>query len=406
MVRRLWWLMAGAVGAVLALFAAMPDRFRALGVNHLGPWFLDLYAILASNDALARGLDPYAHNPLDVFGRPHVYSHWWLSLGSVGLTRDDILWLGAALGTAFVGAALAWLRPRRLGEVVGALAVLLSPPVLLALDRANNDLVIFVLLAPVVPCLLAECAWVRLLAVPPIIVAVLLKVYPAVALLVLLGLRDPRELRRVVWVGALALAVVLPDVVRDLARYGRIVPEMEGLTTFGARHLIVGLELPSAWARPLGVVCGAGVWAAWWWRNPLAGWTPTDRRAWLAFILGASLLSGCFFAGGSFAYRWIFALWLVPLLGRLPRDEAAPRAVRRWAGMTAVLLLWALWADAAASSAISQLATGASPERVMQLADRFSYAEQPLLWAFFICLLAFLTHFARDAWRVWRTPAG
>jgi hypothetical protein len=124
MVRRLWWLMAGAVGAVLALFAAMPDRFRALGVNHLGPWFLDLYAILASNDALARGLDPYAHNPLDVFGRPHVYSHWWLSLGSVGLTRDDILWLGAALGTAFVGAALAWLRPRRLGEVVGALAVL------------------------------------------------------------------------------------------------------------------------------------------------------------------------------------------------------------------------------------------------------------------------------------------
>ena len=63
--RRLWWLLVAVSGALLLCFACWPDRFRALGVNHLGVWFLDLHAILASCDAVAAGLDPYAANPLD-----------------------------------------------------------------------------------------------------------------------------------------------------------------------------------------------------------------------------------------------------------------------------------------------------------------------------------------------------
>ena len=395
--------MTVVVVVVLGTFAAAPERFRAIGVNHLGPWFLDLYAILASNDALARGLDPYVYNPLDVFGRPHAYSHWWLMLGEFGLTRGDVLWLGTALGGAFVVAALVWLRPRQPGEVIWSLLVLLSPPMLLALNRANNDLVIFVLLAPVVPCLLSARPWVQSLAVPLLVGAVALKSYPAIALAMLLSVAVPHARRRLALGAAVVLLIMLPDHIRDLGVYVRKVPEVEGLMTFGARHLWVGLNLPAAWARIGGAMVGAVALAVWWRRDLLKGWVAGERAAWLSFVLGALLLTGCFFAGVSYAYRWVFALWLVPLLWRLPRDHAAPVAARRLAGITAALLLWALWADAAASSVIGRVMIGATPERVLEVADRFSYLEQPLIWALVFCLLAFVAHFAREVWERLRT---
>ena len=399
--RRLWWLLVAVSGALLLCFAFWPDRFRGFGVNHLGVWFLDLHAILASCDAVAAGLDPYTANPLDYFGRPHCYAHWWLALGRLGFTRSDTLPLGLALGTAFYVAAIAALRPRQTGELVWTLGVLCSPPILLALDRANIDLVIFVLLAPVVPCLLSPRPAVRLLAVPLIVVAAALKAYPIVAGLVLLAGHGPRDTRRLWWGGVLLLAVALPDMVADLRRYAPIVPETDGLFTMGARNLFLGLGLPVTAARGLALVGGAVVVAAYGRAKIFAGWTvdPADRAAWLSFVLGAVLLTGCFFAGASYAYRWVFALWLVPLLWRLPQTATAPTKVRRLARATAVLLLIALWSDAGASALIGRFSTGMSPEAITRVADRIFYLEQPVTWALFVCLIGFLTHFAQEGVR-------
>src|ERR1035437_4878407 len=87
--RRLWWLLVVCAGCYFTSFVFYPGLFLAVGTNHYGVWFLDSFAILASNDALTRGHDPFAINPLDYFNRPHVYSHWWLHLPAFGLTRAD-----------------------------------------------------------------------------------------------------------------------------------------------------------------------------------------------------------------------------------------------------------------------------------------------------------------------------
>lgn len=396
--RTLWWLLTGVLGAVLMWFAAAPELFRSFGVNHLGTWFIDLYAILASGDAVSIGLDPYAPNPLDYFGRPHCYAHWWLVLGRLGFTRADTPWLGFALGAAFVVAALVALRPGRLRDVAWSLAVLCSPPVLLALDRANIDLAIFVLLAPVVPCLRSPRPFVRLLAAPLIIAAAALKVYPLVAGLVLLAGSGPRDTRRLVCFAALLLALALPDMATDFFRYAHVVPETDGLFTMGARNFFVGLGVPVTAARLGGLLGGAAIVALFLRAKLFTGWSiaPEDRAAWLSFVLGAVLLTGCFFAGASYSYRWVFALWLLPLLWRLPRDSAAPAKVRRLATLTAVLLGFVLWADALASVLIGRFMAGQTPEAITRMADRFFYLEQPVTWAFFTCVLGFLTHFARD----------
>jgi hypothetical protein len=100
--RRLRWILAVVAAAYFSAFGFFPAAFRYLGVNHFGVWFLDSFALLASNDALARGLDPYAINPLDYFHRPHVYSPWWLHLGDLGLTRADNLRVGLVMAGVFL----------------------------------------------------------------------------------------------------------------------------------------------------------------------------------------------------------------------------------------------------------------------------------------------------------------
>ncbi|MSU24621.1 MAG: hypothetical protein EXS32_12470 [Opitutus sp.] len=395
--RWLWGALGVIAAAYFASFAFYPGLFTLLGVNHYGVWFLDSFAILASNDALARGLDPYVPNALDYFNRPHVYSHWWLGLGKLGLTRADNFWLGLSLVIAFFAAAVAWLRPREPRELLWYLAIFCSSPILLAINRANNDLVVFVLLAPVVPLLLHAGRWVRLGAVFLIAVAAGLKFYPAIAGLVLLTGDDAREGRGRVLIAVVALAVVGANLRPDLAQFGGLAPRAEGLMTFGARNLLEPLGFSGWRATALGLGCAAVVVAAFLRSRRFAGWeiAPGDRADWLAFTLGAALLAGCFFTGTNYAYRFVFALWLAPLLWRLPRDARAPAAVRRLAALTGGLMLYTLWADGVASAALARFHGHVPADTLVRWADRFFLLEQPLVWAFFCCLLGFLAHFAR-----------
>ena len=407
--RQLFWrvLFVGLIAGWLTFFAFHPHEFFHLGIQRfqfaVAPdrvadvWFLDSYALLASNDAVSAHRDPYAPNPLDYLQRPHIYGPWWLHLRDLGLTRADNFRVGLALGATFLLAALAWLRPRDAGSLRWFLAILGSIPVLLALERANNDLAIFLVLAPVVPCLLSGHAALRWLAVGLVALAADLKFYPAVAALLLLTTAPARELRWRLAVGVGLLALVAWHVAGGITRIAPSLPAAQGVFTFGAtsgfRELGWGGPWPQLLAVALGVILLAGCW-----RTRLLGdWcpAPAQRREWLHFVLGATLLAGCFFAGQNFAYRWVFALWLAPLLWSLPRDAATPAAVRRLAGATGWLLLAALWFDPVCTLVLSQL-PGIDLARALHWVF---LVEQPFVWALAACLLVFLAHFARGGVR-------
>lgn len=382
----------------LGVFALRPYAFFAVGVNHFGLWFLDAYAILASNDAVARGLDPYLPNNLDVFHRPHVYSSWWLHLHSFGLTRAHVYWVGGAMAGAFLVAALWSLRPRMPGELLAQLAVLLSSPVLLALDRANNDLLVFALLALVVPCLTSRHAGWRLMAAMPIALAAGLKYYPAIAGLVLLAGGNRREVAQRTAVALALLGVVGLSLTADFGRLGGLLPKAEGLMTFGGSNLFESLGITGRRATLASLVLAGLIAAAFLRSRIFDGWhiAPEGERAWLSFVLGALLLTGCFVTGTNYAYRWIFAIWMTPLLWALPRDETAPRRVRRLAALTAGLLIFVLWSDAVVSAFLYRFMSQVPPETLVRHADGFFAIEQPIIWMFFACLLGFLSHFARE----------
>jgi hypothetical protein len=392
-----WWLWLGAlVACFYAVFACFPQLFFAVGVAHY-TWFLDTFALLASSDAVSRGLDPYAPNPLDYFHRPHVYSHWWLHLRDLGLTRADTFRLGLALVSAFLVAAWARLRPAGPTQLAFYLAVLCSSPVLLAVDRANNDLVIFLLLTPLVPCLLSRHAGLRLLAPFLVMAAAMLKYYPAAAALALLGIGDRKELRARMAITVLLLAVTALSVSRDLAGFGPLAPQPEGLLTLGATGFLNELGWKGWAPKALCAAIGGGLILVNWRRRALADWepSPAQRAAWLNFILGTVLLTGCFFTSMNFGYRWIYLIWLAPLLWELPRDAAAPAAVRRLARTARWLTLAVLWWSPLCCIVINHL-LGTLPLATLKGLARYAFLlEQPMDWALFACLLVFLTHFAR-----------
>jgi hypothetical protein len=395
---RRWWL--GLVLLVVAYFGALagfPRLMFALGINHFDAWFVDTFAVLASNDAVTRGLDPYAANPLDYFQRPHVYSHWWLYLRQLGLTRADATWLGLGLALSYLAAAMWRLRPDGLRQLLWYAAVMCSSPVLLALERGNNDLVVFLLLLPLVPCLLSRRREVRLAAAVFVAVAAMLKYYPAAAFLVLLAAGDRQELRFRLLVGFLLMAVAGLSVAGDLAGFGPLAPRPAGLMSFGATGFFTELGW-LGWAPKL-LCAGAGVVAvAWAWsKRMLSDWepAPAEQASWLYFVLGAVLLTGCFFTSMNFGYRWIFAVWLAPMLWTLARAAGTPAPVRRLARGTMALLLFALWWSPLCCVVINGLIGTVTGATIMRLAKWSFLLEQPFDWAFFLCLVVFLTHFAR-----------
>jgi hypothetical protein len=394
------WLLVAVVAVWFGGFALWPAAFPYVGVNHYGVWFLDAFAILASNDAVVRGLDPYVPNPLDYFNRPHVYSPWWLELHRLGLGRAQILAVGWTLTLGFLAAALGRLRPQSLREAGWYAVIVGAPPVLLGVNRANNDLLIFALLAPVVPCLLDGRRTVRLFALVLIALAAGLKFFPAAAGLVLLaaGCGDARETRARLALAALALVLVAAHIAPNLPQVVGILPKAEGLMTFGAVNLPAALGLPAGMAKWAGLV-GAAAWVTAVWR---ARWTeawriaPEAQAAWLGFVLGGVLLTGCFLTGTNYGYRWVFGIWLAPLLWRLRRDAMVPCAVQRWARITAGLLVFSIWADALLSTLLRLARPWISAEKAWRIADTFFALEQPLTWAFFAGVLVFLTHFVRE----------
>lgn len=393
------------IAAYFASFAFFPGLYGFIGVNHYGVWFLDFFALLASNDALSRGLDPFEGHALDYFNRPHVYSSWWLHLRDVGLTRADNFTLGFTLIVVFLAIAVVSLRPRTAREFCWFAVVLCSPPIVLAVNRANNDLVVFLVLASVVPCLLATRRAVRLLAVALVALATGLKFYPAFAALVLLAGDDAREVRARLVLAVLALGFVALGVADDYFRVAPQLPNARGLMSFAAAPLFESIGLSAPWARSAGLFLALVTVALFARAKLFDGWriAPADRSAWISFVLGAVLLTGCFLVGKNFGYRWVFAVWLAPFLWRLPRDTTAPAGVRRLARTAAILLPFALWADPLVSAMLTYNIGRVETATLDEIAASFFALEQPLIWTFFACLLGFLTHFVKSALLVQRS---
>jgi hypothetical protein len=376
-----------------------PKVLVMLGIYDYGTLYLDSYAVLAALDAVRAGADPHAANHLDPLLRGHVYSDWWLSLRWLGLTREHNFLVGSAWVAAFALTAWATARPRNGREAGWLAALLLSPPVLLAVSRANNDLLIFVLLAG---CGLAASAvvwWRPLLAIACLALATGLKYFPATAALAFLWVRPVRRMPAVLLVALLAVVAALASVWTQLDR---------GRFTVGSGMHVMGAPL---WWRDLGwkdtesalpgvllLVAGAVAFALARVTTGLASrGEPRDR---LRAALGTTVLLTCFAVGGNFSYRWIFILWMALWLWRQARDVSLPRREFWAARLGCALVGLCFWLDGALCVVVNLLGPR-DQAWIDHVQLVFRQWTQPLHWLLMILLAGWLLEAAVATVREW-----
>jgi len=367
-----------------------PSVLRTLGILGYGnTQFLDSYAVLAAVDAVSAGADPHGVNPLDPLMRGHVYSDWWLALRWLGLTRAHNFLVGLTWIAGFALTAWATARPRRMLESIWLGAVLLSPPFFLALDRANNDLVIFILLAGCGWAVSTPARWPRWVAIGSLGLATGLKYFPAAAALGFLWVRPVRRMPAMFLAALVVVALSLVSVWPDINRSRFIIPSTvhamgaplwwrefgwaDSASALPSLLLIVGGALILALAR---VTVGL-----------LTEGSPTER---LRAALGAIVLLTCFISGVNYAYRWIFIIWPAIWLWRQAIDPALAVRARWVARVACVTIFLCLWLDGLLCFIINQGFLIMTQTQMNQFDVVWRRSTQPLPWLLMLLFAGWL----------------
>jgi Glycosyltransferase family 87 len=407
---------AGAVllAGVLYTFGYRDQYFALLGYWGAAPFrfpFLDMNAVTSAVECHRLGFDVYVRNPCDALNRVHGYSPVWLWLSILPISTAWDTALGLATVVLFI-VALPFLPPGR-GWWQTAVITLgtVSSVVMFALERANVDVLIF-LLAMLAVALSRRNMPLRMLGYAVALFAGMLKFYPIT--LLILAVRE--RLGVFIAVGLVACGVIVLWFVLDS---GEILRGMANIPTtqyfdefvFGARDLPYGLAQTFGLPRPagagllvvllVGLVAAAAVMAA---CDDTAARLRrlTDAEA-TYLLVGCILLIGCFLAAQNILYRSIFFLFVLPGLTALVRSDGRRRLDGLYVGVTAsiIVLMWNDTARTLVDGALRMLGVSTAPNDIAHF--DIWLVREVMWWTVVVVLTAFLfrlvqgSRAARDA---------
>ena len=314
--------------------------WQLFGVSTHNVAWLDLRVITAAAQTAAEGGNPYLANPHDPTGRAMNYPSLWLRIFPGELSPVTLAAVALGFALAAFGTSLLWMKSfgARAGAFVGLL--LLSPSLLLAVERGNTDLAMFAVVGVSLLALDSRDRLPGYLGIFGLSLASVLKLYPAIAL-VFVAVAGPGTLRRVaqfalvifaVWLGlhwSETTASLRNTQIGGVHSYGRTVLPF-ALELYARAH---GQVLDRAPLDLLANVLAAVILAAMgWFGFKLAAKTqlpePITHRE-VGFLTGASIYVLTFLAGSNFNYRLWFLLFTLPwLLPKAGQDHPAVRWAR------------------------------------------------------------------------------
>lgn len=309
----------------------------------LGDW----YGVLSWAQCAHQGIDVYLSNPCS---RIMNYGPLW---ALPGWGTGDTAVTGIVMDIAFL-ATLPFVLPARTpGEFLVYCAAATSPMVVLALERANADVAIFVLVVVGTFGFSRSSFAARAIGYLVWLLAGLLKFYPLA--LLLLMVRERRVLFLVACaaatliLGAYAyaywaeLAIIIPNTeVGEWYHYSFSVSHIAS----GLADLFPGLQPPARFegaftaaltAVLLGLAAGLS-------RRFVRYLAPADWRTVAngQLVVGAVVVAACYFTRNNYSYRGIFLLLTLPALVETATRHAELRGLARW---TLGAVLWVMWSE-------------------------------------------------------------
>jgi hypothetical protein len=338
------------------------DYFGAmhrLGIPAFEIPFFDLHTPLSWLECAEKGIDVFHANPCQP-GYVVSYGPIILALAGSGLSTADSLWLGVTVSGIALISILWLLRPTTLGQSAICAAAIVSSSVMFAAERANLDIIIFLWLLASAALLCGSRA-ARLGGYALLLIIGLVKFYPLAALGIAVRERT-RIFLTICAISAVSVAVYLavygPEIRLALTR----IPVTISPTDFNSFGILdfaittvrwttgIALTKGDPWynfGRVALLLLGAGLsYRVKCWFQTLGVTLGGTRFEITLFILGALVISFCFFFGSNISYRCVLLVLCVPLLltsMSAPSMNAISKGV---AGTQVVLMIVVLWAPA------------------------------------------------------------
>src|SRR4028119_2314099 len=152
-------------------------------VHTMLPSFADLRVLTSGAECIRLGYDVLIVNPCDPWQRPMNYPRIWSVPASWGLDQSHTVILGILFGLLFFSLVFVTIKRLNYIEALFYALILCSPSVMLAIERGNNDLIIFILLSLSLLIMKNKTAIWRYFSYIIIMFAGILKVYPFFALI-------------------------------------------------------------------------------------------------------------------------------------------------------------------------------------------------------------------------------
>jgi hypothetical protein len=288
------------------------------------------------------------------------YPRLWISLVNIAGLKDlSACVLGVVLVAAFFLSTLLLIRVDSWADAIVWLIALLSPAVTLALERGNNDVVVFII-AIVGLWLLRRSAALQYLGALLLLFVSLLKLFPAIGMLPLVLSK-----RRASAIAAGACLLVYFLVVLfsadDIRAIVEVVPRSIGTAYGGEVSVALAIAVPKLTTvgqhltpstRLAGYLLSAGlVLSGFLLGNRIhrrIGGRGASKPLPLMFTYGTLIFVGTYFLGSNWDYRLIFLLLALPgvlQMGRATKEN--PTEVRYLSRASTIAILVAFYAGGA-----------------------------------------------------------
>lgn len=318
--------LTGTIAAMLVLggIVGWDPTWRSVGVTPLQPPFFDMHVINDYAACALKGVDPYAPRACNVANLNIPPTWLWVAL--LGVDGADSSWLSltfiAAAGIVMV--LLLGRRPWYSGLV--ALGAMLSPSVMMGVERGNLDLLILALVGSAALMYEERNTGRALGTIALLSVGVVLKLFPVFC--VCLVARFSRQTFIFACVMASLSLIYLGQTMHYVSLIRRNVPTTF-ILSYGYKAIFLGVDhirseaglgpvgLADTW-MPLSLVAAVAICAA------CAAVTSFRKRhefcpvhtsvAGTAFLFGAGIYCGTYLLGTNFIYRLMFLLLCIPQL--------------------------------------------------------------------------------------------
>jgi len=318
-------IIASAV-AILFLVSVIgwDTTWRAFGVTPLQPPFFDMHVINDYAECAKNGVDAYAPRACNIanFNIPPA----WLWIGSIGsINGSDSPWLAMVIITTAAITMVLLFKGRSWSHGVIALGALISPSVLMGVERANLDLLILALVGSAA-LIYEEQSTKRMgAAVALICFGVVLKIIPVFCVSLIIRLSKQTVLFACI-VSAFSFFYFY-GILDYLILIRRNVPSTF-ILSYGYKAAFMGIDHLRGWAglssihleetwvpafTVAGLLMAAGALALRT-RGQIRSFAISASSSGTAFLFGAGIYCGTYMLGTNFIYRLMFLLLCIPQL--------------------------------------------------------------------------------------------